>query len=136
MTITEQLKRDEGLRLRAYKDAVGKVTVGYGRNLDDKGLSREEAEYLLANDINEVKIAVAQALPWCSSLDDARLGVLLNMAFNMGVPGLLQFKNTLALIKGGNYDAAADAMLDSHWAQQVGPRAQRLALQMRCGVWQ
>lgn len=136
MTIDDQLRRDEGLRLQPYRDSVNKWTIGYGRNLSDVGISKDEAEYLLANDITEAKLKLGQTLPWTSQLDDARLGVLLNMVFNMGIAGLMSFKQTLMLIQGGNFDAAADEMLKSKWAQQVGARAHRLALQLKTGVWQ
>jgi lysozyme len=135
MDILEQLKRDEGLRLTPYRDTVGKLTIGIGRNLEDVGISKDEAEYLLANDLSKAKIELAQALPWVTNLDDARRGVLLNMAFNMGVKGLLKFKNTLALVKAGSYETAAQEMVKSLWAKQVGERADRLAMQMRTGDW-
>ena len=136
MGIFDQLKRDEGCRLTPYKDQVGKLTIGYGRNLDDVGISLDEANTLLQNDVRKAVADVNQHLPWAKGLDDARLGVLINMAFNMGIAGLLQFKNTLALIEAGEFDQAADAMLESKWATQVGPRAHRLAVQMRSGEWQ
>jgi len=136
MGIFDQLKRDEGLRLKPYKDSVGKLTIGYGRNLDDKGISQAEAEQMLHDDVRDTAAALQRALPWSAGLDDARLGVLLNMAFNMGVQALILFRNTLALIQAGDYDKAADEMLKSKWAAQVGPRAHRLALQMRSGEWQ
>lgn len=146
MTLAEQLKRDEDLRLVVYDDATGKAivpgtvvkgspTIGVGRNLSSKGLTKDEAEYLLANDISEVKIALAQALPWTTSLDDARRGVLLNLSFNMGIAKVLQFKNTLALVQQEKYAEAAVEMLDSTWAHQVGDRAKRLSDQMRDGMW-
>lgn len=135
MNTLEQLKRDEGLRLTPYTDTVGKVTIGYGTNLTD-GISKDEAEYLLANRLNQTKIELAQAIPWVTSLDEARRGVLENMAYNLGVRGLLAFRNTIALIKAGSYEHAADEMLKSRWAVQVGHRAGRLSEQMRTGEWQ
>lgn len=136
MTILDQLKRDEGLRLNPYKDSVGKVTIGYGRNLDDVGISQYEAEILLQHDLINASLALKTALPWTDGLDDVRRGVLLNMSFNMGIHSLLEFKNTLALIQSGDFDKAADAMLESKWAEQTGARAQRLSVQMRSGEWQ
>jgi lysozyme len=135
MTIVDQLKRDEGLRLTAYKDSLGKTTIGYGRCLETEGITRDEAEYLLHNDVLRVCAALDAALPWMRNLDDARRAVLQNMGFNMGLAGLLGFRNTLALIQAGEYDKAADAMLQSRWAEQVGARAQRLSQQMRTGQW-
>lgn len=136
MNILDQLKRDEGLRLTPYKDSVGKTTIGYGRNLDDVGISTEEANSLLLNDVERTTNDLSKHIPWIAGLDEARQGVLLNMAFNMGLQSLLLFKKTLALVQSGDYDKAADAMLESRWAEQVGARAQRLSVQMRSGEYQ
>ena len=135
MTIIEQLKRDEGVRLKPYRDSVGKLTIGVGRNLDDVGIDANEADFLLSNDVVRAGLELSTHLPWTDKLDDARRGVLLNMTFNLGIAGLLTFRNTLSLIQNGHYAAAAAAMLDSKWAAQVGPRAQRLSQQMEQGVW-
>lgn len=131
--LISQLLSDEGLRLRPYRCTANKLTIGVGRNLDDVGISKDEAMYLLANDIRRVYGQVTDALPWFVKLNDARQNVLLNMAFNLGVKGLLGFKQTLAFIQDGSYDSAASAMLQSKWARQVGNRAVRLAQIMRTG---
>ena len=136
MGILEQLRRDEGTRLKIYQDSVGKWTIGTGRNLSDVGISQDEADYLLKNDIEKATEQLAQNIPWTSQLDDARHGVLVNMTFNMGIHGLMGFKNTLAMIQAGNYSSAAENMLQSKWALQVGARAARLALQLETGQWQ
>lgn len=136
MDLITQLKRDERLRLKPYNDTVGKLTIGYGRNLEDKGISPAEADTLLADDIAEVKAQLDQYIPWARQLDDARYGVLMNMAFNMGIAGLMGFKHTLAMVQAGDYNGAAVAMLQSKWATQVGARATRLSVQMRTGEWQ
>lgn len=136
MDLTSQLVRDEGLRLKPYRDTVGKLTIGVGRNLSDVGISRDEALLLLANDISRAESELAEHLPWTSKLDDARLGVLIAMAFNLGIGGLLAFKDALGHIKTAEYDLAAKALLQSKWAVQVGGRAERLAEQLRTGQWQ
>lgn len=136
MDIFAQLRRDEDCKLKPYKDSVGKLTIGIGRNLDDVGISEDEAEYLLTNDVKKVASQLDIALPWYINLDEVRKGVLLNMAFNMGINGLLGFKNTLNHIANGNYDIAAQEMLQSKWAIQVGVRATRLSKQMLTGIWQ
>lgn len=136
MTLAEQLIRDEGIRLRPYRDSVGKLTIGIGRNLDDVGISKAEALFLLDNDITTAILALEAALPWTHSLDPVRLAVLTNMAFNLGITGLLGFHHFLAAVQAGNYSLAKDHMLASKWASQVGPRAIRLADQMNSGVWQ
>jgi len=136
LNLIDQLKRDEGMKLKPYKDSVGKLTIGIGRNLDDVGINELEAEWLLHNDIFRAEAALEKVLPWTADLDEIRRAALINMTFNMGIGGLLGFKNTLAAIQEGRYNDAADGMLESKWATQVGPRAHRLALQIKTGEWQ
>ncbi|SRR6266851_739955 len=135
--IREQLMRDEGLRLKFYTDTLGNPSIGWGRNLgDSKGISLMEAELLLDNDILAATATVLARIPYAHTLDGARMGVLVNMAFNLGIDGLLGFKHMLADVKAGLWDAAAAQMLNSRWHEQVGVRAERLAEQMRTGEWQ
>ena len=142
MTLIDQLRRDEGLRLTPYRDSVGKLTIGFGRNLDAKGISRGEAEVMLEHDAADAAAEVDGALPWSGSLDDARRAVLVNLCFNVGIgvaasaTGLLGFKKMLAAIQTGDYDRAAAELMDSRYATQVGPRAYRLARQLQTGEWQ
>lgn len=136
MDIFAQLRRDEGLRLKPYRDSVGKITIGIGRNLDDAGISEQEADFLLANDVKAATVSLEANFPWACGLDDARKGALINMAFNMGIRGLSQFHDFLAKMQAGDFRAAAGAMLDSLWAKQVGPRATRLSIQIESGFWQ
>lgn len=140
------LKRDEGLRLNAYPDPLSggaPWTIGYGHTGPEvrKGLTwtQAEAEAALLADIEAHNAQLAAALPWVARLDPARRRVLQNMAFNLGVgvaggtKGLLGFKNTLGMIERGEYERAADGMLKSLWAKQVGQRAVRLSNTMRTG---
>jgi len=120
-------------RVFPYKDTVGKTTIGVGRNLDDEGISDDEAMTLLRNDITEHLAALDQQLPWWRGMDEVRQRVIANMAFNMGIETLLTFKNTLAAMERGDYDAAANGMSASAWARQVGVRATRLVEMMRDG---
>lgn len=136
MTIQEQLRRDEGLKLKPYRDSAGKLTIGVGRNLDDCGISEGEAEVMLDNDIARVNRELHAYLPWTDSLDEVRRAVLVNMAFNVGTVSLLHFRKTLAHAQAGRYAEAAAEMLNSDWEKQVGPRAHRLAKQMETGDWQ
>ena len=135
MNIREQLIRDEGMRLKAYRDTQGLLTIGVGRNLDAVGLYPDEVDYLLDNDLRRVQEQVLIALPWTVSLDEARFGVLLNMCFNLGLRGLLKFREMLSAVETGDWTTAAVEMLDSDWATQVGDRAVRLAKQMEIGEW-
>jgi lysozyme len=130
-----QLDRDEGYRRHPYRDTAGILTVGFGRNLEAVGISRGEALLLLANDLEAAAAAVGERWPWAAGLDEPRLGVLINMAVNLGPWGLAEFRRMLAACRAGEYDTAAAEMLDSRWAGQVGDRAQRLAQQMRSGQW-
>lgn len=137
--LIDQLKRDEGCRLKAYKCTAGVWTIGYGHTGDVKEgdtITQHQADQLLLFDIDKHKKELDKALPWAHTLDNARYGVLLNMAFNLGIRGLLGFKNTLRMIKEGKYQEAAKNMLLSKWASQVGNRARRLSIQMASGEWQ
>lgn len=131
--MVRQLRLHEGERLNPYRCTAGKLTIGIGRNLEDRGITREESAYLLANDIAAEDRELLRALPWVATLDEVRQRVLLDMAFNMGIVGLLGFKRTLATIQAGDYQAAATMMLDSRWAKQVGQRAERLSRMMATG---
>ena len=134
--LLEQLKRHEGLRLKPYKCTAGKLTIGYGRNIEDKGISKVEAEDLLYHDIKETERELRKKLPLLmDELNTTRSEVLVNMAFNMGVHGLLKFKKMIKALDDNDYDEACRQMMDSRWAVQVGKRAVELAEQMRTGVY-
>jgi lysozyme len=134
--LREQLTRHEGVRLKPYRDTVGKLTIGIGRNLDDVGLHQHEASYLLSGDIDRAVRGLTARYEWFEKLDPVRQAVVTNMAFNLGLSRLAGFRNTLALIARGQYGEASDAMLQSKWAEQVGQRAVELSAQMRTGEWQ
>lgn len=138
--LTRQLKGDEGVKAHAYQDHLGFWTIGVGRLVDQRkpgsGLRDHEIDYLLRNDIDDRIEQLTRRLPWFVHLDPARQGVLLNMSFQLGVEGLLGFKNTLRLVEQGDYAQAADNMLLSKWASQTPERAKRMAEQMRSGQWQ
>lgn len=133
--LTAQVKRHEGLRLRAYVDTVGKITIGYGRNLEDAGISTDEAEMLLAHDLDRVMRELEGRFAWFFVLDSVRQAVLVNMGFQLGMAGLSKFSQTLAAIVAKEYGQAADLMMDSKWARQVPRRAAELAAMMRTGQW-
>jgi lysozyme len=133
--VRKQLQRDEDVRLKPYVDTVGKLTIGCGRNLTDRGISLDEADYLLDNDIAIVLGELVTRFPWTAKLDEVRQAVLVNMGFNMGVPKLAMFTTTLDHVKNKRYADASVSMLKSKWAGQVGNRAKRLSEQMRTGQW-
>lgn len=136
-SLSESLELGEARRTRPYVDTVGKITIGVGRNLTDKGLRQTEIDLLLRNDIDEAIYDLDRFLPWWRSLDEPRRRVMVEMCFNMGIgdglKGFLSFRNTLEAIRTGRYGDAADGMRDSKWATQVGDRADRLARVMRNG---
>lgn len=135
MDLFDQLKRDEGLRLKPYTDTVGKVTIGYGRNLSDVGILPGEAEVMLKNDVEKVRHNL-MAFSWYLNLDSVRQAAVENMAFNLGVVGLLHFPHLLQALDTQDWERASREALDSKWATQVGDRAQRIAKQLETGVWQ
>lgn len=127
MTIQDDLIRDEGVRLKPYKDTVGKLTIGVGRNLDDVGISETEAVNMLTADIERAESALRRNFHWFIIAPEPVQRGLTNMAFNLGMQGLLGFRRMLSCLNAGDYAGAADAALDSNWAKQVGARAQRIA---------
>lgn len=133
IAIFAELERDEGLRLKPYRDTVGKLTLGIGRNIDDMGITKAEAIYLLENDIERVERELDTAMPWWRTLSDGRQRAMINLAFNMGISRLLGFKNMLAAMQAGRWVIAADEALLSRWAKQVGDRADRIAELIRRG---
>ena len=137
--LAAQLEREEGRVKHVYQDHLGYWTIGVGRLVDKrKGgkLRDSEIDFMLANDISEFQAAVLKKLPWAANLSPARLGVLIAMSFQMGVEGLLEFKNTLKTIQAGDYKTSAEMLLQSKWAGQTPARAKRMAKQMETGVWQ
>lgn len=140
MNTEQQLRREENEVLHVYQDSKGLWTIGVGIMVDKRkggGLRPEESAFILNNRIKLMTEAVRKALPWSVNLSEARFSVLVQMAFQMGLEGLLAFKNTLAAVKAGNWKVAHDGMLDSKWARTDSPaRAKRMAKQMLTGDWQ
>ncbi len=130
--LLDQLILHEGLRLKPYRCPAGKLSIGIGRNLDDLGITREEALILLANDVTRVERELDRTLPWWRQMSELRQRVLCDMCFNMGLSSLLGFKQALAAMKRGDYEAAAKGMEDSKWYREDVPvRAARLVAMMR-----
>jgi lysozyme len=139
MNLKDMLEDEEGRVRHAYKDSRGYWTIGVGRLIDERkggGLSDEEIDFLLANDIAAKTHEVLMHLPWVANLSEQRQAVIIGMAFQMGVPGLLQFKNTLRAVQDEHWADAAEHMRQSFWAQQTPARARRMAYQMETGEWQ
>lgn len=127
-----RVKIEEGFRPYPYKDTTGHLTVGYGLNLDSP-MPERLASVILQWQLDEVEFTL-QSFPWWQACDPPRQSVLLDMAFNMGLSGLLGFRMFLAACVAKDWQAAHDEMLKSAWATQVGERAQRLAHTMLTGL--
>ena len=153
-TFVSKLRLHEGLELRVYKDSLGIDTIGIGRNLEGRGISKAEldhmdfpsidavyehgiteadAYYLASNDIAIVEDELARAKPCVYDLDAVRQLIVMDMAFNMGVPRLCKFKKMWNAIHENNFDAASIEMMDSRWARQVKSRAKKLSDAMKSG---
>ena len=138
MDLKSQLLREEGAESCAYQDSLGYWTIGVGRLIDARkggGLSNDEIDFLLENDIKTKTREVLLALPWMPRLSEPRQAVLIGRAFQMGIGGLLKFKRALGSIEDGQYAEAAVEMLESKWGNQTPERAYRMALQMETGEW-
>ena len=132
------LKRHEGVETHAYECSEGKVTVGVGRNIDQEGgigLSDDEVDYLLQNDIERVVKELVAEYPWFSDLDDVRRDAMVDISFNLGATRLRLFKRALAAMETGKYKEAATEFLDSKWARQVGGRALELTDMISSGEY-
>ena len=134
--LIQQLKRHEGFSAKPYFCTANKLTIGYGRNLDDVGITESEASELLRQDVARARHDVYVNIAFAQLLDDARLDVLINMCFNLGVYRLMGFKKMLTALEQRDYMQASAEMLDSKWARQVGSRAVELAVQMQTGMYQ
>jgi len=134
--IRKDLEHDEGKVNHAYQDSLGYWTIGIGHLIDSRrgGKLPDEIIYaLLDYDIEQKARELDQNIPWWRDLDDVRQTVIIEMAFNLGIGGLMAFKNTLGMVQSGDYVGAAENMLKSKWARQVGQRANRLSERMRTG---
>ena len=133
--LIEQLKIHEGVKLKPYKCSAGKLTIGVGKNIEDNGITLEEAEYLLQNDIAEATRQLLHAFPWMGEFNDARISAMINFTFNVGIGTVKKFEKALTAMQEGNFELAADEMMDSRWARQVGNRAVEVTEQIRTGKW-
>ena len=124
----------EGFRKFPYRCSANKLTIGYGRNIEDNGISKAEAGVLLRNDLG-IALRAARTLDGWYQADPVRRLVLADMVYNMGLPRVKKFKKMLRAFAQGAYDIAAVEMKDSRWYDQVGRRAWKLVEAMETGVW-
>ena len=133
--LAARIRKNEGLAHQPYRCSAGALTIGYGHNLDARGISKEVAELLLKQDLEIAEKQVKNNFAWWPKMDDARFGVLVEMCYNLGISGLVGFKKMLSAAEAGDYKRAAKEMLDSKWAFQVKGRAVELAKIMETGLW-
>jgi len=134
----EMLRRHEGVKPFAYQCSAGKTTIGVGRNIDEDGglgLSEEEINYLLKNDIARVTSELSKEYNWFDKLDDARRDAMIDISFNLGSTSLRLFTNALASMESGDYIMAAIEFDSSLWSKQVGSRATELCEQIETGEY-
>ena len=130
--VKDWIKKCEGFRSHLYKDTVNKWTVGYGRNIEDNGISKEEADFLFDNDFNRCQKELAP-FPWYVNQPQNVQDALMNMCFNLGIARLLGFRKMIMALTAKDYTKAAIEALDSKWANQVGQRAKDVALMIKQG---
>ena len=136
--LIEMLKVHEGVETYAYKCSENKTTIGVGRNVDKAGglgLSDDEVDYLLQNDIDRVILELDSEYDWFSDLDDVRQDAMIDISFNLGQTRLRAFKKALSAMSEGDWDEAADQFMDSRWSEQVGIRAKNLTNMIRSGTY-
>ena len=125
--LKEEIIRDEGLSVELYIDSVGKATIGVGRNIEDNGISKEEAFMMLENDLAVTESELNFRIPWWRDLPDDAQRALANMCFNLGWPRLSGFTKMINHLKEREFFEASEEALESKWAKQVGLRASRIA---------
>lgn len=125
------LIRQEGLKLLPYKCTAGKLTLGVGRNIEDRGISKETAMQMLDEDIEICLNELMERLDYFENLPTEVQETLVNLCFNMGISRLMKFQLMLGAIEAGQYELAAKELLDSRYARQVGKRAEELADTLR-----
>lgn len=135
MDVIELIKKHEGLRLKPYRCTAGKLTIGYGRNLDDNGISKEEADFLLRHDIQDAiedlhKVFTSKEL---ESFFDSQVAALIDMIFNLGLTRFQKFERLINAMKRGDWNEASKQALLSTWANQVGARAIEDATLLQAG---
>ena len=137
--LIEMLRRHEGVRSHAYKCSEDMITVGVGRNVDENGglgLSEDEIDYLLENDITRVRQELTDTYFWFPALNEARQDAMIDISFNLGQTRLRGFVKAVEAMSREQFDIAADEFMDSRWSQQVGNRAVEVTEMIRTGEYQ
>jgi lysozyme len=138
MRLVNMLKRHEGVRDKVYMCSAGYETIGVGRNISESGLglSDDEIEYLLVNDIRRCRKELTQEYEWFSSLDSVRQDAIIDLSFNIGQTRLRTFVKALGHMATGNYEEAGQEFYRSRWAEQVGDRSLEVCQMISSGEYQ
>ena len=134
----ELLRKHEGVRKHAYTCSAGYMTIGVGRNIDEVGglgLSDEEINFLLKNDIERCVVELTGAFDWFEGLDEVRKDAMINLDFNLGLSRLMKFEKALFAMSNQDWETASEEFLDSRWAEQVGARAEEVAEMIKTGEY-
>lgn len=131
--LKQMLTIDEGYKQFPYTDTTGHLTIAIGRNLTDRGISAEEAQVLLEDDIDYFYKKLSSNLPFFDELVDNRKIALINMCFNIGFQGFLKFKSMIIALEAKDYERAAHEISSSKYATQNIDRAIRIASIMLTG---
>lgn len=136
--LINMLKMHEGVETHAYQCSANKITIGVGRNVDPVdglGLSQDEIEYLLKNDIDRVRVELGDEYEWFDDLVPARQDAMIDISFNLGATRLRKFKKALRAMADEDYEKAANEFMDSRWSEQVGRRAYTVTQMIRKGSY-
>lgn len=134
--LEQMLARHEGFNGRLYKDSMGLDTIGYGRCIATNPLTKDEALYLMQQDIARARTDLVASFAWFADLDPIRQAALIDLCFNVGISGLLGFKKMVSALAAKDYDSAAAELMNSRYALQVGSRAKELSQMLKTGEWQ
>jgi len=136
--LIEMLRRHEGVRDKVYLCSAGYETIGVGRNIseDGLGLSEDEINFLLNNDIKRVREELTEEYYWFAGLNDARQDAMIDLSFNLGQTRLRGFVKALEAMSREEFENAADEFMDSKWSEQVGDRALEVTEIIRTGEYQ
>ena len=135
--LIDMLKRHEGVKGKVYRDTGGLEHIGCGRNISETGpgLSEDEIDYLLKNDLERCEAELSAEYVWFRELEGARRDAVMNIFFNLGATRFRGFKNAIAAMGDKDYDRAAVEFMDSLWAKQVGGRALELTDIIKAGSY-
>ncbi len=136
--LIEMLRRHEGVRDKVYLCSAGYETIGVGRNIseDGLGLSKDEIDFLLNNDIKRVREELTEEYYWFAGLNEARQDAMIDLSFNLGQTRLRGFVKALEAMSREEFENAADEFMDSRWSEQVGDRAVEVTEIIRTGEYQ